>query len=91
MFALITEQDRIRLALICAVAAKRIFVSIEESLEFNLPTRHALQPQSLAKLPTTDLYTPNRLFGSIATDFEQVMPRGWSFATRGVIVEVWHR
>jgi hypothetical protein len=59
-------------------------VSIGESLVFNLPTRHALWPRSLAKPPTTDLYTPNRLFGSIAT----VMPRSWSLAACGVLWEV---
>jgi len=48
--ALISEQvwqRSVRLALICSpVASKRIFASIGESLEFNLPTCHALRPQS---------------------------------------------
>jgi hypothetical protein len=33
-------------------------------------------------------WLPNRLIGSIATHFEQVMPRGWSLAARGIVGEL---
>jgi|HubBroStandDraft_3_1064219.scaffolds.fasta_scaffold09571_7 hypothetical protein len=37
------------------------------------------------------LAVADRLIGSIATDFEQFMPRGWSFAARAIVGEVWRR
>jgi len=49
----------------------------------------------LRRLPVansaTILALADRSFSSIAADFEQVMPRGRSFATRGIIGEVWKR
>jgi hypothetical protein len=37
------------------------------------------------------LAVADRMIGSIATDFEQFMPRGWSFAARAIVGEVWRR
>src|ERR1700681_4028727 len=36
----------------------------------------------------TLLAVTDRPFGSIATNFEKFMPRGWSFAARGIVGEV---
>jgi hypothetical protein len=39
----------------------------------------------------TLLAVADRVFGSIATDFEQFLPRDWSFAARGIVGEVRRR
>ena len=37
------------------------------------------------------LAVADRLFRNLAMDFEQFMPRGWSFAARGIVGEGGHR
>jgi hypothetical protein len=43
------------------------------------------------KRPLTDDSDGCKKLGSIATDFEQFMPRGWSVAARGIVGEGGHR
>jgi hypothetical protein len=47
--------------------------------------------RSVSPCKPTLLAVADRSFGSIAADFEQFMPRGWSFAARGIVVEGWIR